>query len=334
MSLEAFVTGASGFVGSNLVRELHNQGWRVHVLARPGSSLEDIADVPMEVHRGDIVDSASVRDAMPHGVDAVFHVAASTNVWSGNNDEQDRINIGGTRDVIEAAVNARAGRFIHTSSFTTWGFQDVTLTEHSPRTADTDWINYVRTKHIAEQLVEDAVQSGRLDAVILNPGHILGPGDHRNWSRMISLVEMGKLPGVPPGSGPFADVREVAKAHIQAFHKGESGEKYLLGGEIMSFMEVIRITGDILGKPVPGRPTPAWVMKAAARVYALLSMMTGKEPDLTPESTAMITRNLLCDSSRAQRELDYKFTPVRSLIQATIDWMRGAGMLEQAQMKS
>ncbi len=334
MSLEAFVTGASGFVGSNLVRELHNQGWQVHVLARPGSSLEDIADVPMEVHRGDIVDSASVRDAMPHGVDAVFHVAASTNVWSGNNDEQDRINIGGTRDVIEAAVNARAGRFIHTSSFTTWGFQDVTLTEHSPRTADTDWINYVRTKHIAEQLVEDAVQSGRLDAVILNPGHILGPGDHRNWSRMISLVEMGKLPGVPPGSGPFADVREVAKAHIQAFHKGESGEKYLLGGEIVSFMEVIRITGDILGKPVPGRPTPAWVMKAAARVYALLSMMTGKEPDLTPESTAMITRNLLCDSSRAQRELDYKFTPVRSLIQATIDWMRGAGMLEQAQRKS
>ncbi len=334
MSLEAFVTGASGFVGSNLVRELHNQGWRVHVLARPGSSLEDIADVPMEVHRGDIVDSASVRNAMPHGVDAVFHVAASTNVWSGNNDEQDRINIGGTRDVIEAAVNARAGRFIHTSSFTTWGFQDVTLTEHSPRTADTDWINYVRTKHIAEQLVEDAVQSGRLDAVILNPGHILGPGDHRNWSRMISLVEMGKLPGVPPGSGPFADVREVAKAHIQAFHKGECGEKYLLGGEIVSFMEVIRITGDILGKPVPGRPTPAWVMKAAARVYALLSMMTGKEPDLTPESTAMITRNLLCDSSRAQRELDYEFTPVRSLIQATIDWMRGAGMLEQAQRKS
>jgi len=334
MSQRAFVTGASGFVGSNLVRELHNQGWQVHVLTRQGSSLEDIADLPMEVHLGDIVDSASVRDAMPHGVDAVFHVAASTNVWSGNNDEQDRINIGGTRDVIEAAVNAQAGRFIHTSSFTTWGFHDVTLTEHSPRTVDTDWINYVRTKYIAEQLVEDAVQSGRLDAVILNPGHILGPGDRRNWSHMISLVERGKLPGGPPGSGPFADVREVAKAHIQAFHKGASGEKYLLGGEFASFMEVIRITGDILGRPVPGRPTPAWVMKLAARVYGLLSMVTGKEPELTPESAAMITRNLLCDSSRAQRELGYKFTPVRVLVQETIDWMRDAAMLPEEEQKS
>ena len=334
MSHQAFVTGASGFVGSNLVRELHHQGWQIHVLVRPGSSLEDIADVPMQVHWGDIVSSASVRDAMPPGVDAVFHVAASTNVWSGNNDDQDRINIGGTRDVIEAAVAARAGRFIHTSSFTTWGFQDVTITEHSPRTADSDWINYVRTKYIAEQLVEEAVRSGRLDAVILNPGHILGPGDRRNWSRMISLVDKGKLPGVPPGSGPFADVREVARAHIQAFHKGESGEKYLLGGEVVSFMEVIRITGDILSRKVPGKPTPAWVMKAAARVYSLWSMMTGREPDLTPESAAMITRSLLCDSSRAQRELDYRFTPVESLLRETIEWMRSAGMLGQAENRA
>jgi dihydroflavonol-4-reductase len=329
MTLTAYVTGASGFVGSNLVRELHRQGWLIHVLARPSSSLDDIADLPMTVHRGDIVNSASVRDSMPPGVDAVFHVAASTNVWSGNNDNQDRINIGGTRDVIEAAVEAKAGRFIHTSSFTTWGFQDVMLTEHSPRTAATDWINYVRTKYIAQQLVEDAVRSGRVDAVIVNPGHILGPGDRRNWSRMISLVNEEKLPGVPSGSGPFADVREVAKAHIQAFHKGESGEKYLLGGEIVSFLEVIQITGELLGKRVPGKPTPAWVMKAAARVYALLSRMTGKEPDLTPESAAMITQNLLCDSSRAQRELDYRFTPIRPLVRETIDWMRNSGMLEQ-----
>jgi nucleoside-diphosphate-sugar epimerase len=329
MSRQAFVTGASGFVGSNLVRELHDQGWRVHALLRPSSSLEDIADVPVKIHRGDIVNAASVRDAIPDGVDAVFHMAASTNVWSGNNDEQDRINIGGTRDIIEAAVDARAGRLVHTSSFTTWGFRDATITEHSPRYAGSDWINYVRTKYIAEQLVEEAVQSGRLDAVILNPGHILGPGDRRNWSRMISLVDRGKLPGAPPGSGPFADVREVVKAQIQAFHKGESGEKYLLGGEIHSFMDVIRITGDILGKKVPGRPTPASLMKVAARFYGLWSKVTGREPDLTPESATMICSNLLCDSSRAQRVLGYRFTPLRPLLQETIDWMRNTGMLGQ-----
>lgn len=328
MTLTAYVTGASGFVGSNLVHELHRQGWKIHVLVRPTSSLDDIADVPMTVHTGDIVNSASVRESMPQGVDAVFHVAASTNVWFGNNDNQDRINIGGTRDVIEAAVEAQAKRLVYTSSFTTWGFQDVVVTEHSPRTADTDWINYVRTKYIAQQLVEDAVRSGRLDAVILNPCHILGPGDRRNWSRMIRLVNEGKLPGVPSGSGPFADVREVARAHIQALHKGEAGEKYLLGGEIVSFLDVIRITGEILGKRVPGKPTPAWVMKSAARVHALLARMSGKEPDLTPESAAMITQNLMCDSSRAQRELGYRFTPIRPLVRDTIEWMRDAGMLE------
>ena len=290
--------------------------------------------MPVVLHQGDLTDRASVMAAMPERPDAVFHVAASTNFWSRNNAQQDRVNIDGTNHMIDAAIAAQAQRFIHTSSFTTWGFQDVTITEHSPRSAESDWINYVRTKYIAEQLVEEAVQAGRLDAVILNPGHILGPGDRRNWSRMISLVDKGKLPGAPPGSGPFADVREVVKAHIQAFHNGESGEKYLLGGEIHEFMEVIRIAGDILGKPVPGKPTPAWVMKVAARVYGLLSRMTGKEPDLTPESATMITRNLLCDSSRAQRELDYRFTPMRQLVQETIDWMRSAGMLSQENGKS
>ena len=327
MSLTAFVTGASGFVGSNLARELHAQGWRIHVLARRTSSLEDINDVPVKVHYGDIVNSESVMAAMPSSVDAVFHVAASINIWSGNNDEQDRINIGGTRNVIDAAVKANAGRFIYTSSFVTWGLQDVTITEHSPRSSATDWINYIRTKYVAEKMVKEAARSGRLDTVILNPAFILGPGDRRNLSRIFKLVYREKLPGVPPGGGPFADVEEVAKAHIEAFHKGETGEMYLLGGEIESYQEVIRIAGELLGKPVPGRATPAWVLLAMARISSAISLISRREPAITPESAAMITRTLVCDSSRAQRELGYRFTPVRQLIRDTINWMHQAGML-------
>ena len=230
--------------------------------------------------------------------------------------------------MLEAAIEAQAGRFIHTSSFTTWGFQDGMINEHSQRSAETDWINYVRTKHQAELLVEDAAKSERLDAVILCPGHILGPGDKNNWSRMIDLVNRRKLPGVPPGSGTFADVSEVAKAHIQAFHKGKAGTKYLLGGNMMSFLELVQITGQLLNRPVPKRATPAWVLKAAARLYSLQSLLSKKEPDLTPESAAMITRKLLCDSGRAREVLDYRFTPVRTLLQETIDWMRSKGMLD------
>jgi len=327
MSPTAFVTGASGFVGSRLVRELHKQGWLVHVFARRTSSLEDINDVPVTVHYGDIANSGSVSAVMPSGVNAVFHVAASTNVWSVNNDEQDRINIGGTRELIDAAVKANADRFIYTSSFVTWGFQNVTITEHSPRSEATDWINYIRSKYIAESMVKEAALSGRLDSVILNPALILGPGDRRNLSRIFKLVHLGKLPGMPPGGGSFADVEEVAKAHVQAFHKGGTGERYLLGGEIETYQEVIRIAGEILGKPVPGRATPAWVLRAMARFSSAISLISHREPAITPESAAMITRMLVCDSSRARRELGYRFTPVRQLIRDTIDWMEQAGML-------
>ena len=327
MTLTAFVTGATGFVGSNLVRELHQQGWAVNILARKSSVLDDIEGIPVKRYTGDIVDSASILQAMPEDVDAVFHVAASTNVWSGNNDEQDRINIGGTRNVIEAAVHQRAKRFIHTSSFTTWGFQDTILTEHSQRTDATDWINYIRTKHIAEKLVKESVRDGRLDAVILCPGHILGPGDRHNWSTMVRMVQTGKLPGVPPGSGAFCDVREVAKAHIAAFHHAEKGETYLLGGEQVSFLEVIQIVGELLNKPVPAKATPAWLMKAAARVKVMIAAITGKEPNVTPESVVMVTHHIQCDSSRAQRQLGYQFTPIRPLLKETIDWMWKVGML-------
>lgn len=327
MTLTAFVTGATGFLGSNLARELDRQGWSTTVLARPTSSLEDIDDLNLEIREGDIVDVDSLLNAIPRGVDAVFHVAASTNVWAGNNDEQDRINIDGTRNVIEAAIAADARRLIHTSSFTTWGFQNTVLTEHSPRSRDSDWINYVRTKRIAEDLVKEAVRAGTLDAVILNPGHILGPGDRHNWSRMVQMVATDSLPGVPPGGGAFADVREVAKAHVAAFHQGECGEHYLLGGEDVSFAEVLSIVGELLGKDVPDKTTPAWVLRTVAHFHAAVASVTRKPPKITPESAIMICRHVRCDSTRAQTVLGYRQTPIRPLVEDTVNWMRRAGLL-------
>lgn len=327
MSQRAFVTGASGFVGSNLVRELVQQGWQVTTLVRESSPLEDISDLGLDLRIGDITDPDALREALPAGVDGVFHVAASTNIWSRNNALQSRINVDGTRNVVEAAVAAGAGRMVHTSSFIVWGFHQGMLTEDcDPIEADA-WINYIRTKRLAEQIVKQAVADGRLDATICNPAHILGPGDRHNWSRMIRLVNDGKLPGVPPGGGAFADVREVAKAHVRAWHDGRRGENYILGGEDTLFLDVIRITGEILGKQVPARASPAWLLRAAARLNVMLAAVTGREPDITPEGAAMITRHIHCDSSRARRELGYGFTPVRELLQDTCTWMREKGML-------
>jgi len=327
MSLTAFVSGASGFVGSNLVRELHARDWAVHVLARPTSLLDEIAGVPVTIHMGDVTDRSSIIQAMPKNVDAVFHVAASTNFWSRNNTPQDRVNIDGTNHMAEVAMAARARRFIHTSSFSTWGFQNTSLTEESRRTGATDWINYVRSKHLAEERVLELARKQELDAVILNPAHILGPGDQNNWSRMIRMADQGKLFAAPPGSGNFCDVREVARAHIQAFHTGRSAEKYLLGGEYAAFTEVIRITGEVLGRNVPGMAAPAWIMKAWGSLSAALAALTGREPDITPESAAMVSYNVRCDSGKAQQELNYQFTPIRTLIEDTVNWMNTKGLL-------
>jgi nucleoside-diphosphate-sugar epimerase len=327
MSLRAFVTGGSGFVGMNLLRQLAEQDWQVTALVRRQSPLEDIRDLGIELVQGDITDAQSVRNAIPRGVDCVFHVAASTNRWSKNNELQTRINVDGTRNVLEAAVELGAKRMIHTSSFVVWGFHTQLLNEDSRWLENADWINYVRTKREAELIVKKAASEERLDTVILNPAHILGPGDRRNWSRMISLVHKNSLPGVPPGGGAFSDVREVARAHVQAYHHGRKGQNYILGGEHAMFLEVVKMTGELLGRKVPRHASPAWLLKAVAQLHVLAAAFTGAEPDLTPEGAAMITQHIECDSSRAIKELGYRFVPVQQQLTDTCDWMRSKGML-------
>jgi nucleoside-diphosphate-sugar epimerase len=328
MALTAFVTGATGFVGTHLARTLVEEGWSVTALVRNTSPLEDLEGLGVALCPGDVTDPASLLAAMPKQVDAVFHVAASTNVWSPGNELQTRINVEGTRNVVHAARAQGAGRLLHTSSFIVWGFQNEVVTEQSQRLENADWINYVRTKWQAEQVIDDAIATG-LDAVVLNPAHILGPGDRRNWSRMIRLVDSGKLPGIPPGGGAFSDVREVAKAHVRAFHDGRTGERYILGGEETRFIDVVRITGELLQRKVPSRATPAWLLRMAGQLYTLRARLTRQEPDLTPESAAMITRHIHCDSAKAIQELGYRFTPVRPLLEDTIDWMRQRGLLQK-----
>lgn len=327
MAKTAFLTGATGFVGSHLAQQLTEKGWSVTALVRANASREDLAGLPVDFCTGDITDRGSLERAIPRGVDAVFHVAANTSIWSRDRALQDRVNIEGTANVIAAAATAGAGRMVHTSSFVVWGFHDSTINESTPWTRNDEWINYLRTKRIAEQQVRQAVSDGVLDAVICNPAHILGPGDRHNWSRMLRLVNEGKLPGIPPGGGAFADVREVASAHIAAFHEGETGANYLLGGEDVSFLDLIRMAGELLDKPVPAKASPAWQLELAGRVGALIARFTGKAPDITPEGAAMITRHIYCDSSRAQATLGYRFTPVNTLLNDTCEWLRQKGLL-------
>jgi dihydroflavonol-4-reductase len=267
-----------------------------------------------------------VRRALPPGVDAVFHVAGDTNLWSRRNARQDRINIEGTRNMVDAALARGARRFLHTSSISAWGLQRGRLDERTPQLGKYSRVNYNRSKHLAEEAVRAGIARG-LDAVILSPGAILGPYDTRNYARLVKMVAAGTLPGVPPGALPFCDVREVAKAHVVAFERGSRGENFLLCGTDASFLELVREIGAALGKPVPSRATPAWVLRALGALGALRGALTGTEPALTPEMARQAARELTCDCSKAMRELGYRAVPLRDMVGDCVRWLAAEGLL-------
>ncbi len=326
MTKTAYVSGSTGFVGLNLVEELARQGWRVLALHRSGSQTKYLERLNAERLQGDITDPASLARTLPRNVDAVFHVAGSTNLWSKKNAEQTRINVEGTRNIVVAALAAGARRFVHTSSISAWGLQTGRIDESAPQLGRESWINYQRTKCLAEEEVRKGIAKG-LDAVFVNPGAIMGPCDRRNWARMILLAHEGTLPGVPPGAASFCHVREVARAHIAAAERGRRGENYLLGGTDASFLELARIVGAVTGKPVPAKATPRWLLRAAAVFEMMRTAVSGKTPTLTPETVAMVAYARQCDSSKAMRELGYRAVPLREMVEESYAWLRQEGLI-------
>src|SRR5437016_2477978 len=221
----AFVTGATGFLGRHLVEELLRTGWEVTCFHRASSDVSALRALGVKLASGTLHDADSVAAAMPEGVDAVFHVAANTNSWARNNGPQTRDNVEGTRAVVEAALRRKARKLVHTSTWGVWGFAANGVTEvdeSTPMQGGASWINYDRTKWLAEQVVREGIARG-LDAVFLNPPHIMGRYDTVNWARLIRMAHRGTLPGVPPGAGQFADAAEVARAHVAAATKGRRG---------------------------------------------------------------------------------------------------------------
>ncbi|HBD18774.1 MAG TPA: hypothetical protein DC063_00830 [Arenimonas sp.] len=317
------VTGATGFLGQHLLRELLATGATVRGLARSAEGEAAVAAVGALPVRGHLGDIESLRAAVA-GVDAVFHTASDTNNWGPRDAAQTETNVGGTRRLLEAAREAGVGCFAYTSSVSAYShLVHEPLREDVPQRGAESWINYERNKYAAERLVRE---SG-LPFLVLQPSHILGPGDRNNWSNLIRLLDAGKLPGSPPGSGAFADVREVARAHVRAWQGTARDETWLLGGEHATFLALIQEAGRQLGKPAPEKAMPAFALRAYARVLDLVSRLTRRAPELTPAAATFTCHHLVVDSSKAERELGYRATPLPQLLADTIAWLREEGLL-------
>jgi len=328
MARTAFVTGATGFLGLNLVEALAGAGWQVLALHRRGSNLKHLSRLPAGRVEGDVTDAASLLRALPEGVECVFHVAGDISLWSRRNAAQDRVNIDGTRNVVEAALARGARRMVHTSSISAYGIHAGRIDERAPQLGGRSWINYQRSKYAAEQEVRAGLARG-LDAVIMNPAAIVGRYDTSGWAQVILRIDARRLPGVPPGGGSYCHARAVAQAHIAAAERGRRGENYLLGGADASFLEFVRAAGELLGRPVPKRTTPAWILALMGRLGAWTAFVTSREPRLTPEMAATVSRKVYADCTKAQRELGYAATELRAMIGESVAWLASEGLLSE-----
>ncbi len=322
----AFVTGGTGFIGRNLIERLLAKDWQVVALHRGTSNTKPLKMPGVRRVEGSITDPESLLRAMPEQPDVVFHLAASTNMWSPRNQQQTRVNVDGTRNMVSTALQRKAGRFIHTSSIAAFGFHRKRITEKTPSTASDSWVNYMRTKRLAELQVQQAIESG-LDAVVVNPANVIGPFDRRNWGGIIRQLARGDLPGLPAGEASFCHVDSVAKALIAAYHRGGCGKHYLLGGADASYLSMARQVGELLGCRVPAKTMPDWFLRAMSRVYLLFSYVSRKEPPLTPEKVAFSTGRLICSSEKAVRELGYRPIPLREMLEDCIRWLRDEELL-------
>ncbi|MDH5737397.1 MAG: SDR family oxidoreductase [Gammaproteobacteria bacterium] len=322
----AFVTGGTGFLGRHLIEELLDQGWQVTAFHRPSANISALTQLDLRLVSAELHQPETLTQSIAPGTDAVFHVAGDTSMWRQANRRQYLANVVGTRNLLEAALNAGVGRFIHTSSVAVYGVEFQDLSEECPQQGREAPIGYFRTKTEAEEEVRKYINKG-LDAVLLNPCNIVGPYDAHNWGRLIRMLHDGSLPGTPPGAGNFCHVRDVARGHIAAFEKGRTGENYLLGGFNASFLDMINTAATQLGRPPIRKTTPASLLKTAAWVSQGISLLTRREPDLTPEVCALMCAHQSLKTDKAFNELGYQSANIETMVADCIAWMRSEGML-------
>ena len=322
----AFVTGATGAVGLALVRALIDRGWQVHALHRASSDTTALQSPGVTLVEGDIRDTGGIVGKIAPGTDLVFHVAASLSVWSHDDRDTLKTNAEGTRNVVNAALHAGVGRFVHTSTISAYGRVDAPIAEDTPSVAEHSFICYERSKWLAESEVREGIARG-LDAVILNPCAIMGPGFSAGWARLLFQIKAGKLPALPPGDLVVNHINDVVAAHIAAAELGRKGENYILGGDPVAVAALIRHAAMHMGVELKAPVINARLLGVLARIANGISRFTGREPDITPEMAAMMSQHLRCNTDKAQRELGFQVTPWQQCVEEMYAWLRQREMI-------
>ncbi len=318
---QAFVTGATGFLGVNLVKQLHDLGWNISAIHRKSIDHPVLNKLPISWHQTSLDEVEALKKALPNSAFTVFHVAADTAQWKPLYERQTKTNVYGTANLIEAVQGKELNRFIHVSSISAYGLHNEVVQDDSPSVAHESRHNYSITKWQAEELVKKAITEKSLPAVILNPCHIIGPWDTNNWVQLFKAVKEDDLPGIPPAQGVFAWVEEVAKALITATEKGAIGENYILGGPHLRMKDLVNEIQRQVDKPVSKKANSPAFLRAIEPIFRIGSWFTGKEPQLTPDKVLMLTHNLQADDSKARKILGYQHKSPEEIVRTTLSWL-------------
>ena len=323
------VTGVSGFVGAAVARAFARHGYTVRGMVRTSSATTNLTDFPGEIVTGDIQDIASTAAALD-GVKMLAHVAADYRLWAHDPEEIVRNNREGTRNVMNAALQAGVERIVYTSSVATLAPDPAgSADENRPLTEAGAIGAYKRSKVAAERLVEEMIAAQGLPAVIVNPSTPIGPRDVKPTPTGRILVEAatGKIPAFVDTGLNLVHVDDVAEGHVAALERGVVGRRYILGGEDVTLRTMLADIAALTGRKPPKIALPRGPLFPIAWGAEQVARLTGKEPMLTRDALRMSRYHMYFSSMRAERELGYRHRPYKEAIADALDWFRAEGMI-------
>jgi dihydroflavonol-4-reductase len=326
--MRAFVTGGTGFVGGAVVRRLLEAGHEVKALVRPGADTRQLEGLSAERVTGDLRNPEGLRKGMA-GCEWVFHVAALYSFWGYRWEDFYETNVEGTRKVLEVARDQGVERIVYTSSIAALGVNKdgSPATETTPSTLADRIGPYQRSKFMAEEVACEFARGG-LPVIIVNPSAPVGVGDLKPTPTGQIIVDFlkGRMFGYVDTGLNIVDVEDVAAGHLLAAERGQSGQRYILGGENLSLKQILDLLADISGRPHANLRVPHWVAQCWAYIDVAMSRMNpSRIPAATPEKVRLSRRYEFFDPGKAVRELGLRQTPARVALTKAVEWYRSHG---------
>ena len=322
--MKTLITGASGFVGAAVLRELLKKGHKVKALVRKSSALDNLKNLDVEIVQGDLKDRDSLKKCLKD-CKYLFHVAADYRLWVPKPEEIYENNVLGTENLMEEALNSEIEKIVYTSSVAVLGkpINGDIANEKTPVNVSQMIGHYKKSKFLAEEKVKELYKTSKLPVVIVNPAAPVGPRDIKPTptGKMVLDAAMKKIPAYLDTGLNIVHVDDVAKGHMQAFNKGKLGERYILGGENLTLKEMLEIISILCGNKPPKIRLPRKPLYPIGYVFEIFARLFNiKNPMLTVDMIRMAEKKMFFSSEKAKKELNYKYKSAKNALKDAIQW--------------